>query len=942
MLERYFNGYNEAFDGRGDEESLDIIPRKKKDVHTIQCELNLLDAPKMVIEMMVKNPSEEIFTHAIKFARALLSDGNEIIQKTFYDELKKGKTDSFIKNIYERMITAQKSYKTSFKASQSKHITRQSPELDIRPTESIITNGLSSIPPIGQEIEDSQIKDANNAVTNGLAKLQNSYIIRNVSDPFDTRLSPAVDAASGTFSLKKSRLSPEVSIMEELLEFLRLLCENHYREMQDLLRNDSKKDQNLVAETFKFLIKLCGSHKTKTLNGDYLNEENVLLFDQTIRTLIEYCQGPCPANQKCIAKAESNGIEFVIELIKNKAELGSQHSESMRCLKINASKLLLAIIESSNEENFVEIVTKSIVDANLIHHACEIYDKFQKQRQAASSGRAGFYYERTQDNQEIKEIEVGHNIFILCHQCQRYSQDLHEQMKQEQTKPSCAEAMMYFQAKTAQVEIVRRDGQALRMEYIVFAVTDLCHYLTEETKRRVFIGTEIEERSRSKVPNFFRQVNSLLSEMEWQKELRQNETNYFFARSMSSLASLTFQLAILINTLVAAFYPFGETSFALSEEPIPNYVWVLLTITLLSWLYICGGYQKTLALAHSWMFRITFVSTTLTLIYFFGASEVVFGLGILNLLVTTLYLYSFSTNRGNILTQVDNWQAVLSDYEAVYHFIYLFVCLMGVIHPLFYAFLLLHLIYKEETLRNVIKSVTTNGKSILLTALFAQILIFQFAIAGHIFFQDDFRREYEPTDDGETLRESSCSTLIRCIITTTYSGLRSGGGIGDVLRAVKSDSSYFIFRTLFDMFYFFIINLICLNLLFGVIIDTFAALRQEKQKKEDILRNTCFICGLPRSDFDNRVEITFEDHIVREHNMWHYLYFMILLKTKKKTDFTGPETYVYQLMETNDWSWFPIRRAMSLEGHDQEPGLELLQPMNPRDFDVMSVSNYGY
>lgn len=37
--------------------------------------------------------------------------------------------------------------------------------------------------------------------------------------------------------------------------------------------------------------------------------------------------------------------------------------------------------------------------------------------------------------------------------------------------------------------------------------------------------------------------------------------------------------------------------------------------------------------------------------------------------------------------------------------------------------------------------------------------------------------------------------------------------------------------------------IIVLNLIFGVIIDTFADLRSEKQKKEEVLKTTCFICG---------------------------------------------------------------------------------------------------
>lgn len=47
----------------------------------------------------------------------------------------------------------------------------------------------------------------------------------------------------------------------------------------------------------------------------------------------------------------------------------------------------------------------------------------------------------------------------------------------------------------------------------------------------------------------------------------------------------------------------------------------------------------------------------------------------------------------------------------------------------------------------------------------------------------------------------------------------------------------------YDLLFYFIVIVIVLNLIFGVIIDTFADLRSEKQKKEEILKTTCFICG---------------------------------------------------------------------------------------------------
>lgn len=151
----------------------------------------------------------------------------------------------------------------------------------------------------------------------------------------------------------------------------------------------------------------------------------------------------------------------------------------------------------------------------------------------------------------------------------------------------------------------------------------------------------------------------------------------------------------------------------------------------------------------------------------------------------------------------------------------------------------------------------------------------------------------------------------------------------------------FFARVVYDLLFFFIVIIIVLNLIFGVIIDTFADLRSEKQQKELILKNTCFICGkylsgvcqyiahmyilyfhiiciirrvvfydfirllncyliafigLNRSAFDNKI-VSFEEHVKHEHNMWHYLYFIVLVRVKDPTEFTGPESYVYAMVK---------------------------------------------
>ena len=124
---------------------------------------------------------------------------------------------------------------------------------------------------------------------------------------------------------------------------------------------------------------------------------------------------------------------------------------------------------------------------------------------------------------------------------------------------------------------------------------------------------------------------------------------------------------------------------------------------------------------------------------------------------------------------------------------------------------LFDLVYREEILQNVIKSVTKNIQSLLLTAVLAIILIYFFSIIGFLFFSHDFLMESNPyhlleddtassgtcliegtcigEDQWPIKREASCDTLMMCMITTLKEGIRNGGGIGDVLRKPSSSVS---------------------------------------------------------------------------------------------------------------------------------------------------------
>jgi hypothetical protein len=70
-----------------------------------------------------------------------------------------------------------------------------------------------------------------------------------------------------------------------------------------------------------------------------------------------------------------------------------------------------------------------------------------------------------------------------------------------------------------------------------------------------------------------------------------------------------------------------------------------------------------------------------------------------------------------------------------------------------------------------------------------------------------------------------CSTLLECTTSTLNIGVRAGGGIGEFLQQpVIAEDTYWS-RSLFDFFFFIIVIIILLNIIFGIIIDTFAELR---------------------------------------------------------------------------------------------------------------------
>merc|ERR1711871_399504 len=114
-----------------------------------------------------------------------------------------------------------------------------------------------------------------------------------------------------------------------------------------------------------------------------------------------------------------------------------------------------------------------------------------------------------------------------------------------------------------------------------------------------------------------------------------------------------------------------------------------------------------------------------------------------------------------------------------------------------------------------------------------------------------------------------------------------------------------------------IIIIILLNIIFGIIIDTFSAMREVTESKASDMKSTCFICGNDRPTMD-RNGSGFDQHIAREHNMWQYLFYLVYLEQKDPTEYTGLETYVSEMIEEEDMNFYPLEKAMCLDNEEEE------------------------
>merc|ERR1711998_679241 len=178
-----------------------------------------------------------------------------------------------------------------------------------------------------------------------------------------------------------------------------------------------------------------------------------------------------------------------------------------------------------------------------------------------------------------------------------------------------------------------------------------------------------------------------------------------------------------------------------------------------------------------------------------------------------------------------------------------------------------------------------------------------------------------------------CSTLWRCFLASLNYGMRLSGGIGDIMSHTLDE------RLLLDLMYFMIVLVILLNIVFGIIIDTFSDLRNKKLERLHDTTEICFICGKDRLEFDSKsIEPgAFYNHIHNDHYMWNYVNFIFFIWQQDRDDDDGLDLFVRKLVEHNDITWLPSGQALVIQDLDGDSEESLAEQLARLERDVLEM-----
>ena len=518
-------------------------------------------------------------------------------------------------------------------------------------------------------------------------------------------------------------------------------------------------------------------------------------------------------------------------------------------------------------------------------------------------------------------------------------------------------ALVFFQKKLRSIEVAWGAGG---LSTVYFPMPPEGDHMNEEIMDD--LGNKLSFASDDRVKDMAKMVPQLLDELRWHATLQKLHIPQ--KQSTNKLNEATFAVSLAINFLMVISLRYEEdaTFPTYHSKQIEDYVWYLGVLSV----FLAGAKvihitffklpvmykhmerdrnkakrfntvsldDKRNALTNALKAPVGLAIVTYAIV---KVCEVNYGTEVFKDSTTAYFLYLLYTYNGfSALTAINNvsvgtaystrfffWYSLgFKGVQLIRFYGFMMGCaVVGLVfreYPLMYSIQLFTIVPMSPILVSVTRAVTIPGAQLGMSAVLGLIIIYSFALVAFYFFKSSM--QHQPNDDG-TPGDNECETMLRCLKSFVKNGVMYGGGIGDFINGdldntpELGDEELYMKRFVFDLMFFVVVIVLLLNIIFGIIIDTFSSERENMNEKIAVKLNRCFICGLNRDAFEDMKQMGgkgFVHHWKSEHNLFDYMYFMMYLQNKSSTDFNGAESYVSSCVEKEDIGWIPDGVAVSI------------------------------
>jgi len=661
-----------------------------------------------------------------------------------------------------------------------------------------------------------------------------------------------------------------------------------------------------------------------------VDEATLPLALQTLATLTELLQGPCAENQNFMVSQNVGDLVSKI-FVNHYYDISDDERWTM---KMGAVTMLLSLMEGHMNVPVITTLMQSLEMEPLVKSMDATYREWADERGIRGTRNPidmavdfvketlkGLFLGLGEGNEFEDHLNLACNIFVFMktvldvetlvtieQQAAGHGHEGHEMMVDKTSRGikelfRGSKTYRFLSQKVATIEI-RRDG---RLEKVYFRIPSICVYnLRKDSKEALIQGIE-RSGDGARIADFFERSFGLIREMEYYEEMRQTPGLSLIQKYDPIFDNFSLLIAFVINLFLLFTVDYRYMND--NDMHIPDGQLVdtyrglgIVQIVVQCLLFVNFFFGPTrIYLEQMWTKFDEFANRA-------AVEDSKRSLGI--------EPPNIDPDPAGKLPAPARWLlslVFLLVWPAFYkRAVFLVVAFIGFyFSPIWYCLQMLQIVFKSPLLQNVVKSITSNWKALLLTGCLLLVVVFIFSIIGYF----EFSGSYGATGSLFGIN-GNCDSLLRCTIVHLVYGLRAGGGISDLtqppLYGASQDNTAYA-RLAFDLAFFIILIVMFLNLVFGIILDTFGQLREEREFKTGDQEGKCFICGMEQSEFDRVPNGGFENHIEYDHHMWYYLFFMHYVKLKPSEDHNGQEGFVHDCMESHEPLFYPIGGAMSIE-----------------------------